>query len=83
MHPAENRKRTNVRLSAAVLAILGALGGCATLPPLAAQRDECGVGLEAVCATFGPERSCECVTRPELDRFLTAFGEPAWLGGTP
>jgi hypothetical protein len=80
MEFALNRKRTNVRLY--MIAISGALGGCTAFAPLAGQRDECGVGLEAVCTTFGPEQSCECVTRPELERYLTTFGEPAWLGGS-
>jgi hypothetical protein len=75
------KKSTNVRF---IIAISATLGGCVSLPPpLANQRSECGVGLKAVCATFGSERSCECVPRAELDRFLHRFGEPAWLGGPP
>jgi hypothetical protein len=81
MKLAPNEKRTNVRLF--TLAILAALGGCAASPHLAVQqRHACGVGLDTVCTTFGPEHSCECVPRPEVERFLTTFGEPAWLGGT-
>jgi hypothetical protein len=74
-------KSTNVRLSIALLGTLAsALGGCA-LPQIAVQRDECGTGLTLACTAFGPARSCECLPRTEVDRFLTTLGEPAWLGG--
>jgi hypothetical protein len=72
---------TNVRFL--LLASLGTLYGCATTTPLSVQRSACGAGTKAVCATLGPERSCACAPRLELDRFLKSFGEPAWLGATP
>jgi hypothetical protein len=73
-------KSTNVRfLRAPLVALASALAGCA-MPELALQRAECGAGLELVCTAFGPARSCDCVPRAQVDRFLTTFGEPAWLG---
>ena len=70
---------TNVRLLVEI-AICFALTSCAA-PPLA-RDDGCGVDAHAVCATFGPTRSCGCVPGTEVDRLLATFGEPAWLGGT-
>ena len=82
MNLAATEKSTNVRFLTPLLIACSLLGGCVALPPPAAQRSECDVGLQAVCATFGPERSCECQPRTDIERFLTTLGEPAWLGGT-
>ena len=80
MPVASREKSTTVRFLIA-LAAAGGLCGCATLPPAVAEHSPCSVAHKAVCTSFGPARSCECVPRAEVDRFLSSFGEPAWLGG--
>ena len=55
----------------------GGVGACAAALRLAVQPDDCGVDFHAVCETFGPERSCDCVPRTKVGRFLARFGEPA------
>ena len=80
MPVASQEKSTNVRFLVALVTACG-LCGCAAPPPAAAERSACSVEHEVVCTSFGPARSCECVPRTEVDRFLSSFGEPAWLGG--
>ncbi len=80
MNLATKEKSTNVRFRVWIAAA-SALAGCSASPPRIAQRDACGLGLQAVCTSFGPARSCECVPRSEVDGYLRTFGEPAGLGG--
>jgi hypothetical protein len=81
MNIATKEKSTNVRFMA-WFAAATALAGCTASPPRIAQRAACDLGTQAVCTTFGPARSCECVPRTEIDRYLRTFGEPAGLGAT-
>jgi hypothetical protein len=81
MHRAMHTKSTNGRFSILVAFCAAALTGCAGTTPLATPRAACNVGAQAVCATFGPARSCECVPRTEVDRFLTTLGQPGGLSG--
>jgi hypothetical protein len=81
MDLAAANKRTNGRFIASIAAVSIALAGCSAHRSLSANLTACDAGLQAVCTTFGPARSCECVPRTEVDRFLDALGEPAWLPG--
>jgi hypothetical protein len=76
------KNRTNVRFHIGWLACATTgLGACAAMPPRTAERGSCELGLRAICTAFGPTRSCECVPRAEVDRFLQGLGTPAVLDG--
>jgi hypothetical protein len=81
MHRVIQTKSTNGRFVTLLAFCAAALTGCAAMTQLAAPRTECNIGAQAVCTTFGPARSCECLPRTEVDRFLTTLGEPAGLSG--